>query len=422
MRHVILGNGPAGVVAAETLRKRAPADDVLVVGAEAGRPYSRMAIPYLLTGKIDEAGTLLRKDPDHFLRERITLRHGRATKVDAAARTVTLDDGVALPFDRLLVATGSVPLRPPIPGIDLPGVETCWTLEDARRIAARARPGARVVQMGAGFIGCIIMEALASRGTKLTVVEMGDRMVPRMMGPGAGGLLRRWVEKKGVAVRTSARVDAILARDGALEVQLASGERIPADLVISATGVKPNVGFLAGSGIQVDRGVKADAACQTNVPGVYAAGDCAEAFDNLTGTYFVSAIQPNAVDQAACAAANMAGGKALLRAVTPINVLDTLGLVSASFGRWEGVAGGQRVEVSDPARFRHLHLEFQDDVLVGANVIGLTEHVGVVRGLVEQRIHLGGWKERLLHEPTRLAEAYLATAQRQDAWAQPRLH
>src|SRR5512142_1992739 len=195
MKHVILGNGPAGVVAAETLRKHAPGDEVVVVGAEPGRPYSRMAIPYLLTGKIDEAGTLLRKEPDHFDRLRITLRHGRATRVDPAARTVTLDGGAALPFDRLLVATGSVPSRPPIPGIELPGVETCWTLEDARRIAARARPGARVVQMGAGFIGCIIMEALAARGASLTVVEMGDRMVPRMMGPGAGGLIRAWCEK-----------------------------------------------------------------------------------------------------------------------------------------------------------------------------------------------------------------------------------
>jgi NAD(P)H-nitrite reductase large subunit len=417
MKHVILGNGPAGVVAAETLRKRAPADDVVVVGAEPGRPYSRMAIPYLLTGKIDEAGTLLRKDPDHFHRNGIALRHGRATKVDVGARTVTLDDGAVLPFDRLLVATGSVPVRAPIPGIDLPGVETCWTLEDARRIAARARPGARVVQMGAGFIGCIIMEALHARGARLTVVEMGDRMVPRMMGPGAGGLIRNWVEKKGVAVRTSARVDGIVAKDGALEVHLASGERLPADLVISATGVKPNVAFLAGSGVQVERGVKADAACQTNVAGIYAAGDCAEAFDNLTGTYFVSAIQPNAVDQAACAATNMAGGKAMMRAVTPINVLDTLGLVSVSFGRWEGVPGGQRAELSDPARFRYLHLEFEGDVVVGANIIGLTEHVGVLRGLVEQKIRLGAWKDRLLREPTRLAEAYLASVQRQDAWA-----
>lgn len=422
MRHVILGNGPAGVVAAETLRKHAPSDEVVVVGAEPGRPYSRMAIPYLLTGKIDEAGTLLRKDPEHFERLRISLRHGRAAKVDPGARTVTLEDGAVLPWDRLLVATGSVPLRPPIPGIDLPGVETCWTLEDARRIAARARPGARVVQMGAGFIGCIIMEALAARGAKLTVVEMGDRMVPRMMGPGAGALIRRWVERKGVAVHTSARVDAITARAGALEVHLASGERLPAELVISATGVKPNVGFLAGSGIAVERGVRADAGCQTSVPGVYAAGDCAEAFDNLTGTYFVSAIQPNAVEQGACAATNMLGGKALMRAVTPINVLDTLGLVSASFGRWEGVPGGDRAEVSDPARFRHLHLEFERDVLVGANVIGLVEHVGVLRGLVEQRIPLGRWKERLLREPTRIAEAYLAAAQRLDGWAQPRLH
>jgi NAD(P)H-nitrite reductase large subunit len=422
MRHVILGSGPAGVVAAETLRRLAPADQVVVVGAEPGRPYSRMAIPYLLTGRIDEGGTLLRKDPDHFDRLGITLRHGRATKVDPAARTLTLDGGAVLPWDRLLVATGSVPVRPPIPGIDLPGVETCWTLEDARRIAGRARPGARIVQMGAGFIGCIIMEALHARGASLTVVEMGDRMVPRMMGPAAGGLIRRWVERKGVAVRTSARVDGIVAKDGALEVHLASGERLPADLVISATGVKPNVGFLAGSGVVVERGVKVDASCQSNVPGIYAAGDCAEAFDNLTGTYFVSAIQPNAVDQAACAATNMAGGKALMRAVTPINVLDTLGLVSASFGRWEGVPGGQRAEVSDPARFRYLHLEFEGDVVVGANVIGETPHVGVLRGLVEQKIRLGGWKDRLLREPTRLAEAYLATAQRQDAWGAAVLH
>src|SRR5512143_3419559 len=114
MRHVILGNGPAGVIAAEIIRKHAPDDEIVVVGAEPGAPYSRMAIPYLLTGKIDEAGTLLRKDPDHFDRLRIERKAGRARAVDAAARTVTFEDGGALPFDRLLVATGSTPIRPPI--------------------------------------------------------------------------------------------------------------------------------------------------------------------------------------------------------------------------------------------------------------------------------------------------------------------
>jgi NAD(P)H-nitrite reductase large subunit len=419
MRHVILGNGPSGVVAAETIRKHAPDDEIVLVGAEPGRPYSRMAIPYLLMGKIDEAGTLLRKDPDHYERLRITLRQGRATKVDASKRTVTFADGATLSFDRLLVATGSVPLRPPIPGIDLPGVHNCWTLEDARQVVALARPGARVVQMGAGFIGCIIMEALAERGEKLTVVEMGDRMVPRMMGPKAGGMIKRWVEKKGIAVHTSERVESIAAKDGALEVRLSTGATLPAELLVSATGVKPNVAFLEGSGVALGRGVLTDASCRTNVPEIFAAGDCAEALDPLTGKHVVSAVQPNSVDQGACAAANMTGGAARITAVSQVNVLDTLGLVSASFGRWEGVPGGQRTELSDDARFRYLHLEFDGDVLVGANAVGLLDHVGVLRGLVEGRVRLGAWKDRLLREPTRIAEAYLASAQRQDAWAQP---
>ncbi len=417
MRHLILGNGPAGVIAAETIRKYSPDDEIVVVGAERGAPYSRMAIPYLLTGKIDEAGTHLRKEAGHFERLRIRLETGAARAVDAAARTVSLEDGRVLPFDRLLVATGSVPIRPPIPGLDLPNVQPCWTLEDARKIMARATRGARVVQLGAGFIGCIIMEALAARGTRLSVVEMGDRMVPRMMGPGAGGMIKRWVEKKGVAVFTSTRIESITAaKDGSVEVHLSNGHRIPADLVIQAAGVTPNVGFLKGSGVACQRGVLTDDRCQSNVPGIYAAGDCAEAFDHATGKPLVSATQPNAADQAGCAALNMVGREARLTAVTQINVLDTLGLVSSSFGRWEGVAGGDHVELSDDARFRYLSLQFDGDVLVGANAVGFTEHVGLLRGLVQGRVRLGRWKDHLVKEPTALAEAYLGATQAQDGW------
>ena len=117
MKHVILGNGPAGVVAADTLRKAAPGDAITLVGDEPGPPYSRMAIPYLLMGNIDEKGTWLRKDPAHFSRLRIALKEGRAASLDAAARAVKLESGEILPFDRLLVASGSHPNRPPIPGL-----------------------------------------------------------------------------------------------------------------------------------------------------------------------------------------------------------------------------------------------------------------------------------------------------------------
>ena len=288
---------------------------------------------------------------------------------------------------------------------------------------AEAKPGARVIQMGAGFIGCIIMEALAARGVSLSVVEMGDRMVPRMMGPVAGGMIRDWCEAKGVKVFTQAKVEAIVpggvGADAPLTVRLSTGEKLPADLVISATGVKPNMAFLKDSGVTCLQGVLTDEHLQTSVPGIYAAGDCAEAFDKVSGTTIVSAIQPNAAEQARVAALNMLGQTTSLRGVTQINVLDTLGLISASFGQWSGLPGGEHVELTDrdaAGGGRHLSLQFKDDVLVGCNCVGWTQHVGVMRGLVEGQVRLGPWKAKLLADPTKLMDAYLDAVQVQGHW------
>jgi NAD(P)H-nitrite reductase large subunit len=332
---------------------------------------------------------------------------------------VQLDNGAQLAFDRLLIATGSHPVRPPIPGMDLPGIHPCWTLEDARAILQRATKGARVLQMGAGFIGCIIMEALAACGVRLSVVEMGDRMVPRMMGPTAGGMIKDWCMAKGVQVFTGTKVEGIAkgSGDAALSVRLSSGETLDVDLVISATGVRPAIGFLEKSGVRCLLGVLTDEHLQTNVPGIYAAGDCAEAFDKVSGKMIVSAIQPNAAEQARVAALNMVGQVTALKGVTQINVLDTLGLISSSFGDWQGVPGGEHVELTDTAAGRHLSLQFKDDVLVGCNSVGWTSHVGVMRGLVEGQIHLGLWKDVLKADPTRLVDAYLASAQGQGHWS-----
>jgi NAD(P)H-nitrite reductase large subunit len=457
MKHVILGAGPAGVIAAETIRKHAPTDEIVIIGDEPEAPYSRMAIPYLLIGKVGEEGTHLRHGTDHYAKLGITIKRGRAKSVDVRERSIMLDDGSQQAFDKLLIATGSSPASPPIPGINGPGVHTCWTLEDARAIAKLAQPGAKVLQLGAGFIGCIIMEALAARGVELTVVEMGDRMVPRMMGPTAGTMIKDWCQAKGVKVYTGARVEAIErpvaaapvaaaapAEQGLLgkiasalglssapaaapaapavaeagpsapmQVRLSTGQTLQADLVISATGVRPNIGFLENSGITCLVGVLTDEHLQTNVPGIYAAGDCAEAFDKVSGTTIVSAIQPNAAEQARVAALNMVGQKAELKGVTQINVLDTLGMISASFGKWDGVPGGQHVELTDLSLGRHLSLQFDDDKLVGCNSVGWTNHVGVMRGLVEGQVKLGEWKGKLLADPTLLMEAYIACAQAQ---------
>lgn len=344
MKHLIIGNGPAGVIAAETLRKADPHAAIVLVGDEDGPPYSRMAIPYLLMGKIAEQGTHLRKEAGHFERLSIRMVTGRAERLDAAAHSVTLAGGEKLSYDRLLIATGSHPVRPPVAGMDLPKVHTCWTLADARSIIELAKPGSRVLQIGAGFIGCIIMEALAARGVQLTVVEMGDRMVPRMMTAAAGEMIRRWVASQGVHVQVKAGVESLRQEASELVAKLSNGAEVVADLVICAAGVRPNIGFLAGSGVATGDGVRVDAAMQTNIAGVYAAGDVTEAAGFHSGKPSLNAIQPNAADQARIAALNMAGGSAGSQGSLAINVLDTLGLISVSLGLWAGepaAAGGR---------------------------------------------------------------------------------
>ncbi len=415
MNHVIIGNGPAGVVAAELLRKRAPGDTVTLIGDEPEPPYSRMAIPYLLMGNIDEAGTHLRKDANHFATLGITLKTARVKAVDTAKREVRLDSGEALTYDRLLIATGVTPNRPPIPGIDLPGVLPCWTLADARKILDIAKPGTWVLQMGAGFIGCIIMEALAARDVDLTVVEMGNRMVPRMMTEGAGSMIKAWCEGKGVHVLTGTKVVSIAQAGARLAATLDSGAVLESDLIVSATGVRPNIGFLKGSGIACDEGVLVDAHMRTNVPGVFAAGDVSQSPEFPSGHRVVNAIQPVAVDEARIAAANMTGGEASMRGNMPMNVLDTLGLIASSFGQWAGVPaaeGGAFVENRDDKAFKYIRLEFRDDVLIGATTLGFTNQVGVIRGLIQGRVRLGAWKEKLIANPTQLMDAYLACVQK----------
>lgn len=411
MQHVIIGAGPAGVIAAEKLRRLDEDCAITIVGDEPEPPYSRMALPYLLVKQVSEVGTYLRRSARHYDEHKLDLVQDRVTGVDPQATCVTLESGRQLEYDRLLLACGCHPVEPSITGVDLPGVFPCWTLADARNIIQRTTGGARVVLMGAGFIGCIILEALAKSGADLTVIEMGDRMVPRMMNEKAGTLIKRWCESKGINVHTATTVTGIDQSRNALSVSLSNGVTLAADLVVSATGVRPNVEFLDGAEIDIDDGVLVDRHMQSNQPHIYAAGDVAQGRDFSTGEYTVQAIQPTAAEHGQLAASNMAGQPVEHRGSVNMNVLDTVGLVSSSFGMWMGVDGGDEAELYNPAQFRYINLQFRGDVLVGATSLGLTQHVGVLRGLIQTEIPLGMWKERLKDDPTRIMEAYLGSTQ-----------
>ncbi len=414
MQHIVIGAGPAGVVAVEHLRRYDPKGAITLIGDEPEPPYSRMAIPYYLIKKIDEQGTYLRKDADHFNKLGVHVMQQQVTAVDPGAKSVTVSNGTTVPYDKLLIATGARPIKPLIPGIESEGVYPCWTLTHARNIFRTAQPGKSVVLIGAGFIGCIILEALAASGVELTVVEVEDRMVPRMLNDTAGSLLKQWCQERNVKVLTSTKVEAIEGGSGdrALRVVCDNGDAVAADLVITATGVRSNTEFLDGSDVTVEQGVLVDEFLQSNVKDIYAAGDVAQGKDFSTGGFNVQAIQPTAVEHGRIAAQNMAKGhQHRHRGCVNMNVLDTLGLISSSFALWMGVDGGDAAEVCDRERYRYVNLQFKDDVIVGASTLGVTEHVGVIRGLIESRVRLDGWKAKLKQDPTRIMEAYLARTQ-----------
>lgn len=412
MHYIIIGAGPAGVVAAETLRKNAPEASISIIGSEPEPPYSRMAIPYFLEGKISQEGSYLRDPETHFSNLDIDILQDTVKTIDSSAKLITLQSGSMLNYDKLLIATGSSPFTPPIPGVELDIVYSCWTLQDAREIIHHAQPGSNVILIGAGFIGCIILESLLKRGINLSVIETANRMVPRMLDDKAGGLIKSWCIDKGVNVKTSCGVETIQQdNDGLYSVTLTDGQRLPADLVITATGVRSNTDFLQDSEIQIDQGVLVNQYLQSSDLDVFAAGDVAQGLDFSSGNLEVQAIQPTATDHGRIAALNMCGKEVIHQGSLNMNILDTLGLISCSFGSWNGVENGESVEIFNADDYRYLNLQFEDEYLIGASCCGMTQHIGVLRGLIESRIALGDWKNRLLKDPTQIMEAYMACTQ-----------
>ena len=228
-----------------------------------------------------------------------------------------------------------------------------------------------MVLIGAGFIGCIILEALVKRGINLAVVEAGNRMVPRMLDENAGGLLETWCKKEGIDVHSSCTVDGIAAADNdQVEVSLSDGSKLSAALVITATGVKANIDLLEGTGIDTDDGILVNRAMQTSNPDIYAAGDVAQGVDFSTGNQEVQAIQPTATDHGRIAALNMAGQGSEHHGTLNMNILDTVGLISCSFGLWMGVDGGESSQLYNPEEYQYINLQFEGDHLVGAQCGG----------------------------------------------------
>ncbi len=413
MRHVIIGGGPTGMYALDTIRKLDEKAAITLISDEPA--YSRMALPYYLAREIPEEQVFLGNERFFEAMRVEALLGRRVVAINPRQKSLTFDDGQPLQFDTLLIATGSSPTRPAIPGVDGSAVSPLWTLEESRAAVKRAREGTKVVFIGAGFIGFIVMNALHKIGCQLSVIEIQEQILPRMLDRSSATVAERWLINKEIAVYTGATVTEIGdLQDGRKTIRLTDGRSLTADLVIVATGARANTDLTQGSGIQVEQGILVNDQLQTNIPFIYAGGDVAEGPDLSTGRKAIHAIQPTSVDHGRVAGANMAGATVRYTGSLLMNVLDIAGLHCSSFGLWQE-DGREAIVVQNPNRPIYRKLVWEGDRIVGAIFLGPAEDtailndLGMVKGLIQTKASLAAWKGHLQKYPLDIRRPYVAS-------------
>jgi NAD(P)H-nitrite reductase large subunit len=401
MRYVIVGNSFAGTFAAESIRQHDRQGEIVIVSDENERVYSRALIHEYLGGVVGEERMHLRDE--HFAdRLDLTMRLGERVEALRADTHEVVVNGQTLAYDKLLIATGGSPFVPPgMNGLkDFEGsVFTFTTMADARELARLAVTASKIVVLGAGLIGMQAADAFATLGKDVTVVELADQILPLALDRLSAELVQEEMEHHGMTFRTSESVVQLKGQDGVLEsVELKSGLTIPADLFVIAVGVRPNVAWLKESGLTIDRGIVVDDHLRTNLPDVYAAGDCAQGFERLSGSNMVLATIPIASEQGLVAGLNMAGADATYKGGVPLNALQFSHLQIVSYGYVKETAGQEVLSLLDENKSVYKKIVLQDNRVVGALFVRAIDQAGLFRYLMENRIDVSSFKQELLSD------------------------
>ena len=393
LHNVIIGNAAAAVGCVEGIRQHDRKSKITIISDETHHTYSRPLISYLLCGKTDRERMKYR--PDRFYTENgcQTILGVRAESIDPNSKAVSLSDGQTIGYDRLLLATGSHPFVPSIPGLDAVDKQcTFLSLSDAEKLENMLTPESRVLIMGAGLIGLKCAEGIAERVGGITVVDLADHILPSILDHEAASLVQRHIETQGVRFILS---DSVVSFDTDRAV-LQSGRILPFDLLVVAVGVRPNTALAAAAGAEIGRGIKTDAHCRTSLLDIYAAGDCAESFDITVGSERVLALLPNAYMQGETAGINMAGGDRRYDHAIPMNAIGFFGLHIMTAGCCDGKSLVTKAENS--------YRKFVTDAnrLKGYILIGDVRRAGIYTALIREQRSLDSLDFPLLLEKPQL--------------------
>lgn len=377
--YVIIGQGAAGTNAALRLRQLDPGTPVTMITREHEYFYSRIDLPDIIAGKYEWQRAQLMM-ADNFAGLGIDCRMGRAViRLDTKQHTVELDNGDCLPYTKLLIATGSVPILPPFAGKDAQGVHIIWTLKQALALREAACQG-RAVVIGAGLIGIKTALALQAKGLKVTLIEALPRIMSRQLDHAAAQIIAAQIEANDIEVLTATRVESFETGEGAISGVSVGGRVIPCHLVVVAVGVAANRDLAIAAGINVGAGIVVDQYLRTSADDVYAAGDAAETVDLLTGQPVVPAIWPVAVEQGRVAAANMTGCLEKFSPTVAMNSVEIAGVPLISVGDIEQHPGDE--VWSEQRKNIYRKVIIRDKIVRGVICVGDVRQAGVLGNLV----------------------------------------
>jgi nitrite reductase (NADH) large subunit len=390
MKFVIIGNGVAGVTAARALSEGGV--EVEVYTQEAYHYYPRPRLQKLLAGEI-ELEELPLYPPAWYEKRGIAVRLGtEVVELDPRAKQIVLADGREVPYDRLLLATGSRPFIPPIEGVDKDGVFTLRTIGDALAIKRWAEGARRAVVIGGGLLGLEAARALTVLGLEVTVLEQGPYPLRRQLDAEGGALMRELIGAMGIEVVVEASSQAILGNGQATGVLLQDGRRVEGDVILLSTGIRSNVKLAQEAGLEVNRGVVVDEHLRTSAGDVYAAGDVAEFRGRVYG------IIPACLEQAKVAALNMLGKEVTYEGTIPANTLQVVGIDCTSIGVTHPPEGEGYRELRKSEAGVYKKLVLKDGRLVGAILLGDRKDVAPISRLIRRGADVSRYAERLLDD------------------------
>lgn len=393
MRYVIIGGSAAAIGCIEGIRSVDKTGEIILITRETGWNYSRPLISYLLEGKTTRDKMWCRPD-SFFTRNGVTVKAGvLATALDAGDRTVRLSTGERLAYDRLLAATGSRPFVPPIPGLETVERTFCFqTLSDASALAEALRPESRVLILGAGLTGVKCAEGIRGLCAQIAIADLAPRVLPAVLDDTAAAMVQARMEEKGVRFYLNDSAAAFRGNTARLQ----SGTELEFDVLVTAVGVRPNTQLVADAGGAVDRGILVDGRCATTLPDVYAAGDCAQGYDAVSGEKRMLPLWPNAVLQGETAGINMAGGRADYTQGIALNASGVFGLHMITAGSYEG----ESFTVQRDGSYKRLVTA--DGVLKGVIMVGDVSRAGIYTDLIRKKKPLSEIDFDLIRESPQL--------------------